>query len=82
MNEAKQSEIRLTYTPIVNQFLCNGCGNCARSCPVDKAPRDPEKTILKVINGMVHVLRPELCEGCGLCVENCPQKAIIIKLNI
>ncbi|MHA1311546.1 MAG: ATP-binding protein [Candidatus Helarchaeota archaeon] len=75
------NEVINTYIPIVNTFLCNGCGDCARSCPVDKMPRNPEKTILKVINGMVNILRPELCEGCGLCVESCPQSAIKIVLK-
>jgi ferredoxin len=75
------NKLEIVYVPEVNMYICNGCGDCARSCPVDKSPEDPEKTILKVINGMVNVLRPELCDGCGLCVAACPQSAIIIKFK-
>jgi len=75
------NELEVVYTPVVNTFLCNGCGDCARSCPVDKTPKNPEKTILKVINGMVNVIRAHLCDGCGLCVESCPQSAISIKFK-
>jgi len=80
MNPEEQG-IEVVYTPTVNIYLCNGCGDCARSCPVDKMPPNPEKTILKVINGIVNVLRPELCDGCGLCVESCPKSAISIRFK-
>ncbi|MBD3227966.1 MAG: 4Fe-4S dicluster domain-containing protein [Candidatus Lokiarchaeota archaeon] len=75
------NESDVVYVPVVNMYLCNGCGDCARSCPIDKEPKNPEKIVLKVINGIVNVLRPELCDGCGLCVESCPQSAIVIKFK-
>ncbi|MDD3335963.1 MAG: FAD-binding protein [Eubacteriales bacterium] len=45
---------------------CNGCGQCAKSCPFGA---------IDMNNG-----KPELnaaCKVCGVCLKNCPQKAIV-----
>jgi NAD-dependent dihydropyrimidine dehydrogenase PreA subunit len=55
----------------INPTLCNGCGICVNSCPMDVLRMDEEsqKTIIKY---------PEDCMLCGFCIEYCPEKAIHI----
>jgi len=51
--------------------LCNGCGICVNSCPMDVIRMDEEgkKAIIKY---------PEDCMLCGLCEEDCSENAISI----
>ena len=78
---------------IVKEELCIGCGNCVVVCPVHVendpygcgsglAPRT-DKLILKVENGVVHILNMDMCRRygknrvlCVVCRENCPTDAI------
>lgn len=46
---------------------CNGCGACARLCPVKAI--EGEKQAL-------HVIDPALCIECGACGRICPQAAV------
>jgi MinD superfamily P-loop ATPase len=47
---------------------CNGCGECALSCPVPGAITGfPDKR---------HVVRKELCIGCGRCLAVCSAHAV------
>jgi NAD-dependent dihydropyrimidine dehydrogenase PreA subunit len=51
--------------------LCNGCGICVESCPMDVIRID-EKT------GKAVVTYPEDCTLCNWCELDCPQTAICI----
>jgi NAD-dependent dihydropyrimidine dehydrogenase PreA subunit len=51
--------------------LCNGCGICVNSCPVDVIRMDKEsnKAVIKY---------PEECTCCDYCELDCPQDAIYV----
>ncbi len=58
-------------TPVVNEDMCIGCGNCEEICP----------SVFQVIDGKAKVLDPEGCEFfecCEAAEENCPEEAIAL----
>jgi MinD superfamily P-loop ATPase len=52
--------------PVVNEKLCDHCGECAKFCQYNAIFVSPEKVLVF----------PELCHSCGGCVLVCPKKAI------
>ena len=65
------------YYPIVNEELCNGCGQCETVCTwvVHRLPAaiTVDKSKRKA------VVNDERCEGCGRCYAYCPEDAIVLK---
>lgn len=55
----------------IDRDLCNGCGICVNSCPMDviRMDRNSKKAIAKY---------PEDCTLCDFCEIDCPQKAIYV----
>ncbi len=53
----------------IDPDLCNGCGICVNSCPVDVIRMDNERKKAKVAY-------PEDCMCCDYCELDCPRKAI------
>jgi len=58
------------FYPVCNENLCNGCGKCAKVCPVDMIEMN------KTEKGRLPNINLDLCIGCGVCVKNCPTKAL------
>lgn len=52
--------------PQVDEFLCDGCGECSRFCEYHAI----------VSFGATPLIFPEMCHGCGGCAKVCPPKAI------
>jgi MinD superfamily P-loop ATPase len=69
----KLSKIQPIYTliPLVNETLCNYCGECSKFCQYNALFTSPEKVLVF----------PELCHSCGGCAMICPKKAITWKKN-
>jgi len=55
----------------IDNELCNGCGICVRSCPMDVIRMDnvSEKAVIQY---------PDDCMLCNWCIRDCPQNAIYV----
>lgn len=56
--------------PIIDPYLCLGCGACTRACP--------EGNVLGLINGKAQLIQPSNCIGHGACKTSCPTNAITL----
>ncbi len=52
--------------PVVDEALCDGCGECSRACQYNAIVALKTKPLVF----------PSLCHGCGGCVKACPVNAI------
>ncbi|MCP3923050.1 MAG: 4Fe-4S dicluster domain-containing protein [Desulfobacterales bacterium] len=60
----------------INNDLCNGCGKCAKICPVNAIALIDNK---HVANKKTAKLDTSICLGCGICIGVCKSKSL--KLN-
>ena len=60
--------LRSNYDAAVVQDLCDSCGVCIETCPVNALKLDAGPAKLEIDLGM--------CCGCGLCVGVCPEDAL------
>ncbi len=58
--------------PVIDQSVCVGCGQCARSCPAKTITLENKKAFIHKKN----------CIRCFCCQELCPYKAVDIKRSI
>ena len=57
----------MKYKISIDHNKCNGCENCIRCC---------KNSVLRKINGKVHVLNDKNCDAIGECIQVCPMNAI------
>lgn len=55
----------------IDLSLCNRCGRCVDSCPLDVIRTNPE-------NGVPEIKYPEDCMLCLACERDCPTQAIYV----
>jgi len=65
----ERHEFRSGKTAVIDDKLCNKCGQCVRACRFDAIRPDL-------------VVESFSCEGCGLCARICPHGAISMQENI
>ena len=63
------SEPYFRHSLRVNDYLCQGCTTCMRSCPTGA---------IRIRNGKA-IVADNKCVDCGECMKVCPHKAIYIK---
>lgn len=54
----------------IDEFLCDGCGNCVLACP---------ENAIEIRDGKAKVVRESFCDGLGACIGNCPTGALSIE---
>jgi MinD superfamily P-loop ATPase len=56
----------VSFVPLVNEKLCDHCGDCSKFCQYNALFTNPTKVLVF----------SELCHSCGGCAMVCPKKAI------
>ncbi|MFV0420965.1 ATP-binding protein [Oleidesulfovibrio sp.] len=66
-----------TFIAVVDSDECNGCGKCAKACPIDAIRMEPRANT-QVDHGKrkLAAVTAESCLGCGACALKCPTKAL------
>lgn len=55
---------------VIDEDLCDGCGDCIGSC---------EEGALEIVDGKVRLKAEVLCDGAGACIGHCPTGALKIE---
>jgi len=63
---ARAEDVVTIPVPVVDESLCDACGECSRFCEYHAL----------VSFGTKPLFFPEMCHGCGGCTKVCPKKAI------
>lgn len=59
------------FLPSIIEEKCNGCGKCAKFCPIDAIIIETEKQ-----GKHTPRINYNVCIGCGICCKHCEQEAI------
>ena len=60
----------MSWSVLVEEKTCIGCGECVDVCPV---------SVYEMESGKSVPVSPDECIGCETCVEICPVEAITIE---
>lgn len=63
-------------TAVIDQDLCQVCGNCERTCRFDAI------LLSETGAGYSYKVDPVACDGCAACVTQCPEKAIQMEVQL
>jgi MinD superfamily P-loop ATPase len=68
------------FIATINRDTCEGCGKCAKACPIEAIDMITSKNPEKKIN-IVARINEEICIGCGVCSLKC-SKTGSLKLKV
>jgi ferredoxin len=54
----------------INEYLCDGCGNCVSAC---------SEGALQIVDGKAKLVKEDFCDGFGDCIGECPTGALKIE---
>jgi NAD-dependent dihydropyrimidine dehydrogenase PreA subunit len=69
----REATTMTSVTPIIDEELCTGCGDCVATCPT---------AALEVVEGKATMVRPDDCNYCTECESFCPEGAIACGFEI
>lgn len=68
------------YKITINEYLCDGCGDCYTACPINASLRVKGilsgKTAVILVSDGRSKQGVDGCDGCGVCVKTCHKHAI------